>query len=383
MRVLILADKSFATRERSLLTRLEVGLVDEGVRVVHAVPRSVAPELTPPTGELFTQRVAYEDRGPRLFRRARARQLVAELTGTHDTASEPPVDLVHVFGDDAWPLATEVAALLGVGLAVEVWRADLVAPAVRLRPGGPGGGGQDRASSPVVLFAVDRPMERLLRDEADRTGGAAVRPCALGVHTPARPHDLLTPGRVPSILIVGGGHDAAGLAAALRGIVAMPAGVEPLVFADADMCRRTGAWGVVRRLGLTSRFTLVPEVEARREITLRSDLVLMPEAIGEHRSFTLDAMAAGAVVVAAADPMVSHLIEGRTARLVERPLAERWTAVVGSVLADPLAARTLAASAREYTRASCRATAHVAAVIDAYEWMTTGDALPFRGAARS
>ncbi len=38
MRILIIADESFASRERAMLSRLEVGLADEGVRVVHVIP---------------------------------------------------------------------------------------------------------------------------------------------------------------------------------------------------------------------------------------------------------------------------------------------------------------------------------------------------------
>ena len=380
MRVLILADRSFAIRERALLSRLEVGLADEGVRVTHAVPRSVTvADAAAPTGEIFARRVTYEDRGPRLFRRARARQLVADLARGREGSPDPLVDVVHVFGEGAWELAAELAGLLEAGLAVEVWRADLVGPAARIRGAGDA---DERPGAPVVLFGATPPIEKLLREEVERagaagSGGKAVRAATWGVHTPARPHDLLDPGRVPSILLVGSARGPARIAAALQGVAAVTVATEPLVFADAEMCRRAAVWPLVNRLGLTARFTLVPEVEARRELTLRSDLVLLPEASGELRSFVLDAMAAGLVVMGPADPMVPLLIEGRTGRLIDRPAPDRWTAAIASVLADPGAARALAASARDYTRAHHRATAHVAAALDAYEWMTA-EALPFR-----
>ena len=48
MRALILADRSFAARERDMLTRVQVGLIDEGVRVVEAIPSDVAdPDANP------------------------------------------------------------------------------------------------------------------------------------------------------------------------------------------------------------------------------------------------------------------------------------------------------------------------------------------------
>ena len=74
MRVLILADGLFATRERALLSRLEVGLADEGVRVVQATPEDVpasaaglAGAATDPAGFL---EIRHERYAPKLFSRA-------------------------------------------------------------------------------------------------------------------------------------------------------------------------------------------------------------------------------------------------------------------------------------------------------------------------
>jgi hypothetical protein len=80
------------------------------------------------------------------------------------------------------------------------------------------------------------------------------------------------------------------------------------------------------------------------------------------------------------DPWVGALQHNRTAKLVERPEARQWAAALGSLLESPLEARALAEGGREYVRQHHRAAGHVAAVLDAYEWLTAGESLPFRGA---
>jgi glycosyltransferase involved in cell wall biosynthesis len=151
-----------------------------------------------------------------------------------------------------------------------------------------------------------------------------------------------------------------------------------MIFAESDAIQLAGLWPMVRRFGLADRFTLIPDLEARRELSLRGDILCLPDGRGEFRSLTLDAMAAGMLVIAAADPMISVLLEGRTARLIDRQASERWASAVTWALEDRESARRLAASAREFVRTSTRASSHVAAVVDAYEWMTSRESIPFQ-----
>jgi hypothetical protein len=109
MRILIIADDSFASRERAMLRRLEVGLADEGVRVVHAVPRSA---LRWHGAELSAQTVPYESRGMAISRPWRVRRLV-ETTRTLHNGDNPAFDLVHAFGHECWAFAAEVARQAG------------------------------------------------------------------------------------------------------------------------------------------------------------------------------------------------------------------------------------------------------------------------------
>ncbi len=382
MRAVILADASFATRERAMLSRVEVGLVGEGVRVVHAIPESarVAHASTGlASGELFAQALSYNDRGPALTRPWRARKLVEAIERRKEGGDERSTDIVHAVGYEAWPMGLELAAQTGCPIAIEVWRAAMVPAAARLR----GAVQTDLGPTSPLFLVPDKALERLLRTELERSGpgseGVVVRVTPWGVHTPAKAHEVLSPGKSVSVVVIGSGSDRAGFEAALAGLAeVVKRGVEMMIFVDSEASQKAGAWAIAKSLGLTEQFTLVPELEARRELTLCSDILVLPEAIGEYRSLTLDAMAAGVVVVAAPDAMVGCLIDGRTARLVERAQADRWSAVLSGVMEDPVQSRALAESAREYVRQSHRASAHVAAVVDAYEWMVSRDALPFR-----
>lgn len=200
MRVLIIADASFHAREREMLSRLEVGLVNEGVRVVQAVPRSVA-DRDPGAGQdgVFARSLVYDDRGPALLRRLRDRTFAAEVARLREPEDERPVEVVHVFGEGAWETAAGVAGALGSALAVEVWSAALIGRAARAR--WPAAG--ERA--PVLFMAPDRPIESRLREEVERPGLGAVRLAPWGVHVPAAPREAPPSDRVRSIMIGGGG----------------------------------------------------------------------------------------------------------------------------------------------------------------------------------
>ena len=183
-------------------------------------------------------------------------------------------------------------------------------------------------------------------------------------------------------MIAGSGSDAGAFASVVHALAELaPAHPELLVFADEQAVREAAVWPLVQKLRLADRFTIAPHIEARRELTLRSDILIIPEARGEQRTLTLDAMAAGMVVLAAQDPCVSVLIDGRTARLVRRPEVSAWKEALAWALDRPDASAQLGASAREHVRQHCRASAHIASVLGSYEWMLSGAPIPFTGGA--
>ena len=357
MNVLILADAGFSRREAALLSRLETGLAGEGVQVTRAVPIGA-----PGAGSIAVRTIEYQDRGLGLTRGLRAAQFVSAISESRRGA-EGPIDVVHAFGD--WPMAAEVARRLGAGLAYEVWCAGLCTRAAGVI-----------GRAPALFLVPDQAVERALFRQGV---GISVRTTPWGVPVPARPARILEKGRTVGVMVVGSGADRAGFAAAVEGLAAaIRDRPEVMVFVDAVAARAAEIWPLVRRLGLAERITLAPDMEALRRLTLSGDVLLLPEAMGEHRSLVLEAMAAGLAVVAAADPMVSHLADRRTGRLVAGADAPLWAETMREVFEDPAGARALAASGRQFVGENHRVGNHVGLVLDAYEWLISRAAIPMR-----
>jgi hypothetical protein len=359
MRVLFLLDEVFSTRERPLIERLEVGLADEGVRVVRAVPDTLQDA---PPGGFFVETASYTREGLILTRKGRARRLLDAVAPGPDK----PIDVIHAMGGGAWTMAATIARLRSCPVALEVWRTGLGARAKSIRA----------ALAPDIPVWLLCPDQGTMDDLAAAGLGEATRLTPWGVHATDEPRTLLTGDVAASIVVVGSGRDSRALAAAMEGLArALPSTDDARVYIDADAAHRARLWGVLEKLSLTERASLIPAIEARRELALLSDVLVVPESLGEHRTIVLDAMGAGMAVLAAADPRVSWLIGGTTARLVgtaEAPgTAEHWAAAIRETVLSPERARALGASARAHVLEHFKASGHVAGVMSAYAAMTS------------
>ncbi len=362
MRIVVMPGRAFASRERSLLQHLEVGLASEGARVVHAIPSGSRLASEP---DVFSQVLLYDARGLTFTRGIRARRLVEQLRDLPRGSDEPVVDVVHSF-DDSWPFAIEVARATGAALAVDFWSAAMTRKASAIRSAA-----HDVAG--LVMLAPDSAIERLLQREIE---GVSVRRTPWGVHCPVEVRSILQPDRAPSLVLSATGAESAPLETVIQGLVQVLDKFDnAIVLCDAHAARRAQVWPLIRKLGLDEKFSMTSLLESSRELPLKADILLMPEAVGEFKSFALDAMASGMAVVAMDDPSLSYLQSGRTARLVTGSNPTAWSEAILELLENPERARLLGESARKYVRAEHRVSVYVANVIDAYEWMTSGDSL--------
>lgn len=364
MRVLVIADEAFATRERIMLSRLEIGLADEGVRVVRAIPERV---LTAENAPMLSASLTFDDsklpfmRGVRAARLAESARAVAWSSEGSSAASAHGrvVDVIHAFGGGAWQLGLDLAQRLHACVAFEVWREGLAQRAAAYSARVP--------SIPRVFLAPDRTIERRLLAADVRD----VRLAPWGVHASSRTRPAMDGSRAFSVVITGGGRDKAATLACVEGVAAAITPVpNAMMFVDAIAAQRAGVWSLAKRLRILDRLSLIDDLEARRELAIRADVMIQPEATGEQRSLLLDAMASGMVVLAAADPAVSWLIDNESAWLLEAPTAGAWTKLVTRVLERPEDARQLTIRAAQRVSVEHRATAHVASVLGAYEWVT-------------
>jgi glycosyltransferase involved in cell wall biosynthesis len=357
VRALILADEFFASRERAMLERLEVGLADEGVRVIHAIPDSLRDQ---PPGGVYSRVITYSSNLPRFMRGLVAGRLGRELEQLDDEEGTGELDLIHVFGGASWDIARELAIDMDALLVLEVWRSGLIERALTMGR---------VAGKPPLLMAPDPAIEqRLVGSES------TVRLALWGVHATDPPRRILPEDRASSVMLVGTGRDAPAFAAALEGL-AIAARTHPnmLIFCDALAARRAGLWTLARKLDILDRFSLIAEIESRRDLLIHGDILVQPDAHGEQRSTLLEAMAAGLIVVAQEDPMSTILQDGVTARLIKAGSAAAWALALGSVLDDVTGARALGQRAHDYVRSNRRASDQVRAVLAAYEWRMNGE----------
>jgi glycosyltransferase involved in cell wall biosynthesis len=366
MRVLIITDSLFAAREWEMFSRLEIGLASEGISVVHAIPADALSHVMS-TGDnpVFSTIIPFVHSSVPFTMGLRIQRLVAAVRsrlGLDD--EEPAFDIVHAFGGRAIPLALAAAEREDVPVVIEAWRTGSAARlAATARTGGP----------TVYFSAPDVAIQReiLALGKSGPAGSAAiqerVRVVPWGVHMPewvrAKPfgeHTL-------SAMIIGSGHDATGMTAALDGLArACPKDRELLVFVDADAGRRARLWKQANRLGIAGAVSFVDNLEARRDLLVAGDLLISPESRGEHRTAILEAFACEMLVVSAADPGVSCLRDGHTARLVAGPNPAAWEAAIRSLMDDPAGSRSLAQSAKQYVQDHHLASTQVRLLIDLY-----------------
>ncbi|MEL7474065.1 MAG: glycosyltransferase [Planctomycetota bacterium] len=365
MRVLHLIDEAFAARESDLLDRLEIGLVDEGVRLFRAGPAR-ADEDDAATPNLYRRSIGFPPATPWTTRRRRARWLHERLESIESVRDGAVVDVVHAFGGRVWDLAIEFGRRIGRPVALEVWRARLAHRASSL--------GSARSGSELLLSAPDETIERELL-AAGLT--APVRMAPWGVHAPARCPEPRPSRGARSVLIAGGGREASTMRDCVRALASLDA-EDVMVFIDASAFHRAQLWPVVEGAGMLQRVTLVDQLEALRDLALQADVIVQPEALGEQRSILLDAMAHGVRVVAQRDERVSWLIDGRTAWLAGMTDVDGWVSTLRYALHDDEHSRRVVESAWSYVREHRLASRHVAAVLDLYEWAAEAPTLPIR-----
>jgi len=350
-RALLICDADFAVRERALLDRLAIGLLDAGLRIVMALPASVCD-----SAEDFVERVPYAP--PTLARPARhaARQLWRTLADRGLDTDRAPLSLIHVFGSSAWSVAARLGAMVGAPVVVEAWTADLARRAAR------DAAGLGHAGDPVVSV----PGAGLI----EPCSGCAIRPtvCAWGARAPDRP-PTRPPGAQPTAVLVVNPARQARARVALRALAGVARDEDALILADAGAFDASaGLWRFARSIGLESRLSLIPDLESRRSPALDADALIVVLEPGEHRSVLLDAMASESVVIAAADPLCDWLRPDQTGLIVDDAGDESaWGGAFAAALSRSAPAGETARRARRWVIEHRRASRHIADTLALYE----------------
>jgi len=397
MLAVIIADSSFAMRERAMLSRLEVGLADEGVRVIHAVPAPLADTQNTPSVGLQSTIVGYSESHFPIGRRARAADLLRAIESTSDEPHPPnPITIVHAFGADSWPIALDLAHLAGATALLELWHPGLIPDALKALA--------NSKQSPPEFIVSEPPIAAALSARAPR---AKIYSAPWGVHAPPTLPARDFTARPLAAAILSDTGDPRPFNAALTGLIrAIPSPDDLLIFAsvaergagfpagvsvssgfatgNSSFSREQPLWQAARRHDLLDRFTVSPDMESRREPVLEMDLLLLPEATGRQRTLILEAMAAGVPIIAAPDPFSETLARasplgiaaatlpvsgpGSGSPRASAPIPHTaWTEAIRTTILNPQAATDLTRAAHEYVRSRRTASTHVADVLRAYQ----------------
>jgi len=354
MRVLLLADRVFAAHERALIERVAVGLVSEGVDVHCALPAHHDAGGAPFT--LAREPVIYNDRGLAFTQRIRAAQVARQIAGEDPSDA---IDIVHVFGGSAWGMGRELGDIFDCPVAYEIWRVGMADKAARIGP---------RSEGREGFFAPDTPIERAL---VKAGVGESVRLTPWGAVVPQDAKQLFETDRTHAVVLMSSGREREQCIAAFEGLIgAIEKRDDVLVFVNASAAEGGGIWKRAKALGVLNRLTIVEQMEDRRDLVLRCDMLIYPDARHEQRTVLLDSMAAGMVIVAARDELVTIIKDNQTASIVETPSKDEWQEKISSLLENVEHARSLGKRARAEIQHHRRAGVHIASLVDAYAWLT-------------
>ncbi len=359
MNVLLLIDADFAARERSMLRRVEVGLADEGVSVLHALPQTPRSEET----ILAARVVTFAPDRLGWTARSRTRAFLSEIEARYPGELFGKIDAVHVLGRRWWTFGASIARELDAGLVIEIWRHASIDRAGALH-----------AKTPTVLLASDPAIHR---DMAKAGLSESARPGSWGVYAAPRPNAILPTDRASSVMILGGRGDLGAIERTLQGIAHGTPNDDLMIFIDARLAPKTHLWRCARELKLLNRLSIIEDMEGERDLVLAGDILLIPSPDGENRSIVLDAMGHGMLVIAPRDPAIEVLDDPSIARLLPDPTPDAWSGATANALSDREQAAQTGTRAWEFVRERRKGAAHVASIIDAYEWLTSSNPLPF------
>ncbi len=335
-----------------------IGMIDEQVRVTQVVPEGLADEVA--SG--FCTRVTWQDSSWSVMRRRRLSRLA-------DRLGKLEVDLIHALDGRVWSGSVGLAGRLGVPLVMSASSVMDIPESRRL-------GRADRLEH-AAYVATTEPLAAAMRQKLD--DDARVEVILPGVHVPDEPRSgNEEDGTLCAVVTGSGGYDGAydALMVAIRSIIDKYP--QSQFFFDGQGDEQHLLWQNARRHGLLANMSLVPRRLGHRELLLKADVLLQPQALERSRSLTLAAMARGVPVIALSDPWLDYLIDGQTAWVVERPDPKLWFDLITRLIEEPADIRVLTESARQWMRQRHLAAQQMGHLLALYREVS-GESIKFPG----
>lgn len=361
MQVALITDDLWLDEELGQFKHLIVGLLDEGVQVVQVVPEATDEEhLT-----AFGQKLRYGQLGKLPLRRWFLRRLENKLKDMN-------VSLLHALDSRSWRGTLDIARKLDLPVTLSL----------------SGGRDLDRAARlhkayPTVRIGYLTATDPLARGLRDRIGPEAfIQTVRIGVHLPEKPNFQLHPPtqveeHIPCLIVTGNGTCDAAYEQLFLGLAHVIAKHHQLqVFLDIQGQTQHRFWHAAKRRGLLANLSFVPHRLGHRDLMLHADMLIAPQALGDARSLTLQAMAQGIPIVAQIDPWLDYLIDGQTARLLDKPNPEQWRDVLCELLSDRQQLMHMSQRGREWIDEHHVPAVQVNEILAIYRRLV-GEAIPF------
>lgn len=387
MHAALLADADYLDQELPEFRQLCVGLMDEQVSLTRVVPagavraaskwrvaeqsHDTAPDAGPADGPLADSplcgaRLTWEASRFSGLDHRRLMRLAAPLAAAN-------VTLIHALSRGVWA----AAATLGEQLdAAVVFRAANWADAEhaarlarQLRP------------TRCVLVAASEPLAAELRRRTENL--VRVETIFPGVHVQVPRAGGRPPGGPLCVAVAGDGvldDDYRALLSGMAQVVAQHPATQ--FFFDTPRSDPHRLWRETARRGLLANVSFVPRQPGHRDLILRADALVLPQASGRTRSVTLRAMARAVPVLAAEDPALDELTHNHTAWVLPNPDPGAWADVLTRVVEMPSDADDLGLRARAWVHEERLASDQIGRLLNLYHTMT-GEPIGFVGHAPS
>lgn len=358
MRVALINSTSGIDEDLAVFRQLVVGLIDEQVPVVQVIPEGISEDDL----SAFGAKLRWRESSYALIRSWRLRKLAEAM-------EEQEVDLIHALSSETWMGALHAARELEAPLALTANSVEDIERAASVLKAG--------RDLRIAFIVTTSPLGRAM---SERLGPKVlVQVIPPGAHKAAAGTGTVydrSGGELCAVVAGDGVHDEeyeALLTALPEVIKRYP---QAQFFLDGQMSDQHQLWQAARRLGLLANLSMVPRKLGHRELLLRADVLIQPQALGRSRSLTLQAMLHGLPVLALKDPWLDYLIEGETALLLDRPEPAEWAKLIAKLFEQPDDMRGLGASAREWVGKRHVAAKQVATTLALYRRLT-GESFKF------
>lgn len=359
MNVALIADTAWLDEELSQFHYMVVGLIDERLRIVQVIPQGLPIE----EWSLFGERLTWaESRWPHWNHR-RLAQLDAPLEAAD-------IHLIHAMDSRLWAGAVALGGQMNVPVVLGANAAGAVQRVEKLV----------RSADPARLAfaAATEPIAQALREKVDPA--VVVETVPTGVHVGATPAGDAPDEALCAIVSGDGAFDEA-YHALLEGMVEVcKQHPQTQFFMDGQGAEQHQIWKAASKLGLLPNLSLIPRRLGHREMLLRADVLIHPQALGQSRSMTLQAMAHGLAVVAQHDPWLDYLVDQQTCWAVEQPTAQAWAQHLLRLIDQPEDGRQLGQRARDWVHEHRLVSTQIAGILNLYRRLT-GETIPFPGSA--